>query len=105
MRTPPFANLFHKHFRRKESERQASFFLRVTFTASLIECQRDNTSSARRHLARAGVISSWSRLLAGCLGNHPSLHRLILLIEPHSPGGQGEFLDARTPAQECLRSH
>src|SRR5712691_530769 len=32
MSAPLFANLFHGHFRRKESERQASFFLRVTFT-------------------------------------------------------------------------
>src|SRR6266478_3894444 len=33
MFTPPLANLFQRHFRRKESERQASFFLRVAFTA------------------------------------------------------------------------
>jgi len=33
MFTPPLANLFHRHFRRKESERQASFSLRNAFTA------------------------------------------------------------------------
>src|SRR6266850_2575013 len=33
MGSPPPANLFHWHSRRKESERQASFFLRVAFTA------------------------------------------------------------------------
>src|SRR5216684_3406945 len=32
MCAPLFANLFHRHFRRKESERQASFSFRVTFT-------------------------------------------------------------------------
>src|SRR6267378_202363 len=34
MGSPPLANLFHRHFRRKESERQASFSRRVAFTAS-----------------------------------------------------------------------
>src|SRR6266480_2288723 len=32
MCAPPFPNCFHRNFRRKESERQASFFLRVTFS-------------------------------------------------------------------------
>src|SRR2546430_7443213 len=32
MCAPPFAIVCHRHFRRKESERQASFFLRVTFS-------------------------------------------------------------------------
>jgi hypothetical protein len=31
--SPPLAEDIHRHFRRKESERQASFFLRVTFTS------------------------------------------------------------------------
>src|SRR5260370_27711154 len=75
MCAPPFANLFHRHFRRKESERQASFLLRVTFTPSsaprlevLYRRPMDSAPNRSASVTAAAVVAilSGALLLVGC---------------------------------------
>src|SRR5713101_8325517 len=60
---PPFANLFHRHFRRKESERQVQFSFRVTFTARL---RRRKAAQRYPEERVAGTFSASSRRIGAC---------------------------------------
>src|SRR6202040_3676104 len=68
MCAPPFANLFHRHFRRKESERQAQFSFRVTFTARLQQRKATQRNSEKRV---AGTLAVSSRSIGA--------HRISLI--------------------------
>src|SRR6266404_1689168 len=97
MCAPQFANLFHKVLYAKRKRTSSPIFVSRCFHRShrqFLEFDRVPFSSMdtrcpSRHLARLGVISSESRLLAGCLRSYASSHRLILMIEPHTPGVGG----------------
>src|SRR6266403_161918 len=117
MGSPPLANLSHRHFRRKESERQLVLFsvgpclslggpdcsglTASCFTAVCVPhyvcspmrscitpilAEKGLLTGLRRCRIRTGVISFGYRLRRAVLEAILSLHRLILLTEPCSPG-------------------